>query len=134
MNLLFVAADVRRRTLMALNDFRLLTSAATRFRDSKREISFRRILTLALSLRERGTLSTVVYEPLIGGHFAARRLILPLLGDLSCLGSNERNSPKAKALRGPSERALASHWAGMRADVASRLNCHGLEPHFLAGQ
>jgi DNA mismatch endonuclease Vsr len=31
-------------------------------------------------------------------------------GDLSYLGSNERNLPKAKARYGPSERARASHW------------------------
>jgi len=35
-------------------------------------------------------------------------------GDLSCLGSNERNSQKAKARYGPSERARASHWKGVR--------------------
>ena len=35
-------------------------------------------------------------------------------GDLSCLGSNERNSPKAEAHYGPSERARASHWKKVR--------------------
>ncbi len=38
----------------------------------------------------------------------------PPSGDLSRLGSGERNSPEAKALAGPSERARASHWAGVR--------------------
>jgi hypothetical protein len=35
-------------------------------------------------------------------------------GDLSRWGSDERNSPQAKARRGPSERARASHWASLR--------------------
>jgi hypothetical protein len=34
--------------------------------------------------------------------------------DLSCLGSNERNSPEAKARGGPNERERVSHWAGVR--------------------
>ena len=35
-------------------------------------------------------------------------------GDLSCLGSNERNSPEAKARCGPGERERASHWVRAR--------------------
>ncbi len=35
-------------------------------------------------------------------------------GDLSRLGGGERNSAKPKARCGPSERARASHWAGVR--------------------
>jgi hypothetical protein len=38
-------------------------------------------LTLALSLREREKLSIVERRPLIGKHDAARRWILPLLGE-----------------------------------------------------
>src|SRR5205807_10464225 len=43
-------------------------------------------------------------------------LRLPLrheVGDLSCLGSNERN-PRSGGPRGPSERERVSHWAGER--------------------
>src|SRR5207248_4808218 len=39
----------------------------------------------------------------------------PFNGDLRSLGSDERNSPKVKAER-PSERARASHWAGVRGE------------------
>jgi hypothetical protein len=53
-------------------------------------------LTLALSLRERESLSTVARGSLIGEHLAARRWILPLLGER----------------------------AGVREDVSARLNCH----------
>jgi len=35
-------------------------------------------------------------------------------GDLRRLGSDERNSPDVKAPCGPSERARASHWVGVR--------------------
>jgi hypothetical protein len=35
------------------------------------------------------------------------------MGDLSCLGSNERNL-RSRGPRGPSERERASHWAGVR--------------------
>ena len=45
-----------------------------------------------------------------------RRSPSPLNGDLSCLGSNSRNLPKAKAPWGPSERERASHWAGVRGE------------------
>lgn len=38
----------------------------------------------------------------------------PPSGDLSRMGSGERNSPEAKAPAGPSERERASHWAGVR--------------------
>src|SRR5689334_1184299 len=38
----------------------------------------------------------------------------PLLGDLSRLGSGERNSAKPKVRQGPSERARASHWVRVR--------------------
>ena len=40
-------------------------------------------------------------------------------GDLSRAGSDESNSLEAKALRGPSERARASHWDGVRASVST---------------
>src|SRR5215469_12478490 len=40
----------------------------------------------------------------------------PLLGDLSRLGSGERNL-RSKGPRGPSERERVSHWAGVRASV-----------------
>jgi len=48
MSLPFVAADVR-RAFIEYNDFRLVTSAATRIRSSKREILYRRNLTPTLS-------------------------------------------------------------------------------------
>jgi hypothetical protein len=53
------------------------------------------LLTLTLSLREREALSTVARGSPIGEHNAARRLILPLLGER----------------------------AGVREDVASQLKC-----------
>jgi hypothetical protein len=54
-------------------------------------------LTLALSLREREELSIARRESLFGGVVAARRSILPLLGER----------------------------AGVREDVAAQLNCYG---------
>src|SRR6516165_4549232 len=47
----------------------------------------------------------------------------PIGGDLSILGSGERNSTEGEGPRGPSERERASHWAGVRARVRlSRLH------------
>jgi hypothetical protein len=64
---------------------------------SRREISFRGILTPALFLREREDFTTVECWSLIGGDVAALRLTLPLLGER----------------------------AGVRKDVASLLNRDG---------
>jgi DNA mismatch endonuclease, patch repair protein len=49
-------------------------------------------------------------------------------GDLSCLGSNERNSPEAKARCGPSEWARASHWVRMRCRISRAVSVDILLP------
>jgi len=48
MNLRFVAAEVTRRIPLGDNSFRLITSAATRFRAAGREEGFRGVLSLTL--------------------------------------------------------------------------------------
>ena len=56
---------------------------------------------------------------------------LPLrheVGDLSCLGSNERN-PRSGGPRGPSKRERASHWA--RGEVVLRVQGAKLRAWFL---
>ena len=49
----------------------------------------------------------------------AVRFPSPPLEDFRCLGSRERNSPKAKARLVPSERARASHWVRVRRPLVS---------------
>jgi DNA-binding NarL/FixJ family response regulator len=49
--------------------------------------------------------------------------VLPSL-DLSCLGSNERNLPEAKARRGPSEWARVSQWVGVGGELVGKLWLH----------
>ena len=51
-------------------------------------------------------------------------------GDLSRLGSGERNSAKPKARCGPSERARASHWAGVRCRSSDPLAAPRASPAF----
>ena len=65
---------------------------------------------------------------------STRAFRLPLrheVGDLSCLGSNERNPPKAEAREGRASGSEASHWAGVRASVnsfCSRVSLHRRRP------
>src|SRR5713101_4478784 len=49
MNLRFVAVEVTRRIPLGDNSFRLITSAATRFRAARREDGFRGVLSSVLS-------------------------------------------------------------------------------------
>jgi hypothetical protein len=57
------------------------------------------------------------------------------LGDLSHLGSDERNLPEGKGPQGPNERARVSHWAGVRWRVELNLClASALIPTFSPGE
>jgi len=104
------------------------------------------IMTGYNGVRPEGLCLGLIFLKYISDAFAEKRdfSLSASNGDLSRLGGGERNSAKPKARFGPSERARASHWAGvrcrLRASLVNNANyawiqhfIHHLSPVGLAG-